>query len=38
MKKIIQKINEYVWASDSAAEKESLAISLVEKEIDGWKA
>ena len=37
-RKIIQKINEYVWASDSAAEKESLAISLVEKEIDGWKA
>ncbi|OWV01100.1 restriction endonuclease subunit S [Fibrobacter sp. UWR2] len=36
-RKIIQKINEYVWASDSAAEKESLAISLVEKEIDGWK-
>ena len=37
-RKIIQKINEYVWASDSAAEKESLAISLVEKEIDGWNA
>lgn len=37
-KEIIRKIDEYVRLADNAAEKESLAISLVEKEIDGWNA
>ena len=36
--KIIQKIDEYVRLADKAAEKESSAISMVEKEIDGWNA